>query len=195
MNRKGQASTEIVLMLPLFLLLAAGALSIGYICWQGLKVQQAANIAARIQGQQRVSGGVSTTKIDEENGVGSGQEDRDITDEQVAQLGQNPTGVNAFRMGGNPRGVYGDFRAIVQSMFNADERTKLLVPAPKRGMNSDKVKVIRVLNPPKLLGLQMKPIKLEAEAYGGEDPRMFGLPRWGGTGDQPNTPFYQDQIQ
>src|ERR1051326_2875203 len=46
----GQAITEMVIVIPLLIMLLSGAMAWVYTCWQGVKVQQAANIAARIQG-------------------------------------------------------------------------------------------------------------------------------------------------
>jgi len=60
-------------------------------------------------------------------------------------------------------------------------------------MNSDKVQVIRLLQPPKIFDLQLPPVKLEASAYGGEDPHMYGLPRWGKV--DKNNPFFVEKIK
>jgi hypothetical protein len=54
------------------------------------------------------------------------------------------------------------------------------------------VKVIRVLNPPDILGFKLDPITLKGEAYGGEDPHMYGLPRWGSTPNKRN--YYESLI-
>ena len=46
------------------------------------------------------------------------------------------------------------------------------------------------------VGLELKPIILEAKAYGGEDTHMWALPRWGPLkkDDGIDKPFWQDQI-
>lgn len=172
---RGQASTELVLMMPVFILMIGIALSVGYMCWQGIKVQQAANFAARIQGQERIGGGRDPGSINYENGLVG------IAD-QVSV-----SGASGVKTGAIP-GLYGRYRAAVQRLFNSGEQIKLFVPAPKLGINTDQVRVVRVLKPPKILNFQMKPILLDGEAYGGEDPRMYGLPRWGNS-------FYQSQIK
>src|SRR5262245_41063657 len=87
--RSGQGMTEIVIMMPLFVILACGVLSIGYMCWQGLKVQEAANLAARIQGQERVSGGASTDTILQDNGLDAAG-DRLPDDDNIQHLANNP---------------------------------------------------------------------------------------------------------
>src|SRR5688572_3895751 len=68
-RRAGQATTEMLFILPLLLILAACAAYITYICWQGLKVQQAANLAARINGQERVGGAKDFNQIYLDNGL------------------------------------------------------------------------------------------------------------------------------
>ena len=190
---EGQGTAEILLMLPLFVILAGGALCIGYMCWQGLKVQQAANLAARMQGQQRVGGGTTATNINVENGL-TGTGDRAPTREEAQRMVTDINALNGNRAGTPPGGVYGDFYKAVRNMFGVKEGRRLVVPPPHRGANTDAVKVVRVLKPPKILDLQLKPVLLEAYAYGGEDTRMYGLPRWGGTGVDPTTPFYKTAI-
>jgi hypothetical protein len=189
MNKKGQASAELVILLPLFLMLAAGAMSFAYMCWQGIKVQQAANLAARMQGQERVSGSSSVDWIKQDNGVGMGFGDTapevDSAQKVVTSQGE--------RSAPPATSVYGRFYREVQGMFTPGEQEKLFIPEPHAGLNSDAVNVVRLLQPPKNMGLKLPPIKLEATAYGGEDPHMYGLPRWGrpqGSSQQ----FYQGQI-
>jgi hypothetical protein len=62
-SSSGQSIAEFVILLPLFVIMAAALGSVAYICFQGIKVQQAANYAARIQGQERVLGGSSGGSI------------------------------------------------------------------------------------------------------------------------------------
>ncbi len=186
----GQATSELILLVPLFVFMAGGALSIGYMCWQGLKVQQAANLAARIQGQERVMGGTSQQSILHDNGL-DGPKDQ-VPDDSVLQ---NPSNAPINGMQGAPSsGVYGKFYAAVRKMFGPGEQDKLFVPPPvNAGFNTDTVQVVRVLKPPKILNYQLPSIKLEAFAYGGEDPHMYGLPRWGRVDGV--APFYQTEIQ
>jgi hypothetical protein len=190
-NQKGQGMSEIVLMLPLFLILAAGSISIAYMCWQGIKVQQAANLAARIQGQERVSGGVSQQSISRDNGM-EGMGDQVPDEDDVAKMGN---GANMSGWKSRPSGgVYGRFYDAVHTMFSKNEQNKLFVPPPiNQGINTDTVQVVRVLTPPKILDFQLKPIRLEAKAYGGEDSHMYALPRWGSTANN-NDQFYTTAI-
>ncbi len=184
-KNSGQATTEILLLLPVFIIMAGISLSVGYICWQGIKVQQAANLAARIQGQQRVSGGTSVNQINDENGINDNADPFPGENEDLTQLGANKAP--------SSDSVYGQYRAAVREMFLPKEQERLYVKKAVQGVNSDQIKVVRVLVPPRLFGLQLRPIRLEATAYGGEDSRMFGLPRWGKVGS--NDSFYKDQIR
>lgn len=195
-NDRGQATTEIVLLLPIFLLLAAGMVMLGYIALQGLKVQEAANLAARIQGQERVSGGTSRQSILQDNGL-DGAVEKVPTKEDLAQLKHNPNGLSGFKAAPNG-GVYGKYYRAVHAMFSPGEQKKLFVPPPiKEGTNTDTIRIVRVLNPPKIFGFKLKPIRLEATAYGGEDSHMYSLPRWGrsGSGGPNAQPFYHGQIK
>jgi hypothetical protein len=192
-SNSGQATTEIVIMLPLFLLLAFGAIAITYICWQGIKVQEAANLAARIQGQERISGGHSEESIRQDNGLDGGF-DKLPTAEDLSQLDSSDDGLSGFKS--KPAGgVYGRYYQAVHDMFGKGEQKKLFVPPPTNvGLNTDTIKVVRVLNPPKFFDFKLKPIRLEATAYGGEDVHMYALPRWGST-EGSSDQFYQGQIK
>lgn len=190
-NRQGQASIEVMLLLPLFMLLAAGFLCVGYMCWQGIKVQQAANLAARIQGQERVAGGTSSGSIDNDNGINQGFGDKAPMEPSKNQL----VSLSGFGKNQPPTtSVYGRYYKEVQDMFNKGEQEKLYIPEPKTGINTDRVRVVRILQPPKIFGLQLDPIVFDATAYGGEDSRMYGLPRWGRTANG-NGQFYTGQIK
>ena len=171
---RGQAITEMLFILPLFVVLSVGMVSVGYMCMQGMKVQEAANLAARIQGQERVLGGPDVTRINQDNGVDGGGD-------------KLPTGAELYSLKSDQLehhkpayGVYAKVYSTIQSMFSAAEQKGLLIPPPKQGVNSDQVQVVRVLTPPKILNLPNIP--LQATAYGGEDPHMYGLPRWGHVG-------------
>lgn len=204
-SQSGQATTELVILLPLLLFLAGAAMVITYGCWQGLRVQQAANLAARIQGQERISGGPSQRKIDEVNGVsGNGlgmagdadpttylqhQTNDTINENAFNQLPKRPPQSN--------RSVFGKYYYKVKNMFSMRERDTVFVPAPKIGYNSDRVKVIRTISPPEMFGHRMRPIILEGIAYGGEDSHMYSLPRWGPIEDNSpiDDPYWAKQIQ
>jgi hypothetical protein len=192
MNQRGQGMTEIVLMLPIFIILMAGTASIAYMCWQGLKVQQAANLAARINGQERISGGPSESSIRQDNGLDGGVE-RAPDDSEIEQLSNDPNALSGLKA--KPSGgVYGKMYTAVHEMFNTGEQAKLFVPPPiNQGINTDTVQVVRVLNPPKVLGFQLSPVRLEARAYGGEDTHLYALPRWGKTSNT-NNPFYSKEL-
>jgi hypothetical protein len=171
-NRKGQAMTEMLFILPLFVAVAAAGIFVVYTSWQNVRVQQAANLAARIQGQERIGGGRSVQEIERENGVGAGDEDPTTTSGKVANAsGSAPTG-----------SVYEKFHKRVKAMFPY-ARKSTYVPPPEIGQNVDRVKVIRVINLPKIPFFEWKTkdtqVKLKGEAYGGEDTFMYGLPRWG----------------
>lgn len=191
----GQAMTELVFILPFILVLAGGAISVAYICFQGLKVQQAANLAARIQGQERVAGGKVVASILQDNGVGDGTgDDAASAAKALQELQSNPHALDG-RTVTLPTGVYGHYYKAVQSLFSKGEQEKLFVLPPHSGINTDAVEVIRILAPPKILNYQMPPVELTATAYGGEDTHAFGLPRWGSV---PNTTsasglFWQDR--
>lgn len=163
----GQAMTEIALIIPLLLMLGAGAMFVIYVCSQGIKVQQAANLAARIQGQERIAGGLNTASIEGDDGVYLG-------------LGGNEG------IPGSTSGVYGEIQAAVKQFFSPSEQDPmhLSTPPPIYGQagNTDAVTVYRYIYPPSnMFGLNLQPLTLGATAYGGEDPRAYGLPRWGST--------------
>lgn len=189
---RGQGMTEIALLLPLFIILVAGTGSIAYICWQGIKVQQAANLAARINGQERVAGGRSEATIQQDNGL-DGAVERVPEPGDIQRLTSDPNALSGFKARPNG-GTYAKMYEAVHEMFSPGEQAKLFIPPPiNQGINTDTVQVVRILNPPKIFGFQMKPIRLEAKAYGGEDTRQYGLPRWGRTNPGTN-PFYQSAL-
>src|ERR1019366_5931745 len=71
-KEKGQTTVEMIFVLPLLIMLAGGMIFFVYVGFQDIKLQQAANLAARVEGQEKVSGGTSTQEIDAENGFVSG---------------------------------------------------------------------------------------------------------------------------
>jgi len=194
----GQGMSELVIMLPLLVMLAFGALAITYMCWQGIKVQEAANLAARVQGQERVAGGTSANDINQVNGTGPGMGgDADPS----AHINPNdPTQIQTLRtlappMGGpSPSTVYGKYRQIVRDLFTTGEQEHLYVPPPVRGSITDQVKVVRLMQPPALFSWQMDPVMVTSTAYGGEDTNMYSLPRWGKTSSNGNNNLYWQQI-
>jgi len=183
-NRRGQALTEMVVIIPLILMLAGGVSAVVYICWQGIRVQQSANFAARIQGQERVAGGVSLSTIQQDNGTASTLGDADPT--------QDPKAIDSKRYQALSKSskqlapadsVYGRVQRAVRSFFGTSEQQGLFIPLPKYGVvgYSDQVKVVRLWQPPSFFGLNLNPIELWSTAYGGEDTHMYGLIRWGST--------------
>ncbi len=173
--------TEMVFVIPLLVMWGAGVMSVVYMCMQGIKVQQAANLAARIQGQERVAGGVDQSTISMDNGVpGSNYGDRDLksmNDDEKRQYQQSGQAGRRF-----DKGVYGKIQKAVRSIFEGDE-SGISIPPPKYGSVgfSDKVTVQRVIVPPSIFGMTLDPQVVEGTAYGGEDPHMYGLVRWGST--------------
>ena len=189
-NRRGQAMTEMVFVIPLLLMLAAGVMSVIYICWQGIKVQQAANLGARIQGQEQVAGGASLQSIADDNGTSSTTGDPDLTKltpQQLIDFQKSKQSVHVVRSG-----VYGKIENAIQGLFGSTEREGLSVPLPTYGSVgfSDKVTVQRVISPPSIL--PMNPIVVQGTAYGGEDPHMYGLVRWGSTNNNGAGKFWAD---
>jgi len=177
-NKNGQAVMEMVFILPLFLMLAAGVCALVYMCWQGITVQQAANLAARIQGQERVAGGVSLSSIQQDNGVAAGGDTDPTT---VGNLQSGQAGLSQHPA---PTGtVYGKLQRAAKSMFGLSEQSSIYVPEPHYGTVgiTDEVKVVRIWDPPKIFNMDLNPVMLVGKAYGGEDPHMYGLVRWGST--------------
>jgi hypothetical protein len=183
-GQSGQAAVEMVFIIPLLLGLAVGVGSVIYICTQGVKVQQAANLAARIQGQERVSGGVSLSMIQQDNGVDSTRGDVDPTKDSIPLDAARAAALQASqRPLALATSVYGKLQRAVRSFFGAGEQQDVFVPLPQYGSvgYSDQVKVVRLMVPPPILGIQLAPLLLSATAYGGEDTHMYGLVRWGST--------------
>lgn len=177
MNRKGQATTEMVFLLPILILVIGGGIALVYMCWQGLVVQQAANVAARIQGEERVGGGTSLDQIYQQNGEGpytSGDSDPTQMDPKQAHVTSPP-----------PDSVYEKYYKVVKKMFGA-YAGQTFVPPPVIGQNVDQVTVARVISLTKLKvpGFKWKQDQavLSGKAWGGEDTYMYGLPRWGKSG-------------
>lgn len=192
-NRKGQTITELMFVIPILTMLAGGAMALVYVSWQGIKTQQAANYAARIQGQERVAGGSNISQINDLNGLNG---DKDI-DPSLNFNEDNPNFTVAnSRAPQQTNRVYGKYRQAVRSFFSPTERDRVYSPPPKIGANTDQVKVVRVMVPPKLFGMQLKPIVIESKAYGGEDPHIYALPRWGCTGNNcsPNDLYWQKNL-
>ena len=176
MNRRGQAVTEMVFVIPLLMMVISGGLFMAYGAWQGLRTQQAANLAARIQGQERVAGGTDQGSIEKENGM-DGDPDPTAagndTDEKFTGTPNQPGGDS----------VYSRLYTMVKQNFFPHNQGEVFIPKPVIGQNVDRVKIVRVLDVPKLPFLSgetmPKQIKIEATAWGGEDTYMYGLPRWG----------------
>ena len=190
----GQATSEMVFILPLLIILAGGAICIVYMCWQGVKTQEAANYAARIEGQERVSGGVSADDINRTMGLGMGG-DKDPTlnkDKMTAEEARNlrPSGGSM-----SITSVYGKYRDEVRKMFSIGERDHVHVMPPVRNSLTDQVKVVRVMTPPKIFNFQMDPVMVASTAYGGECTNAYGLPCWAHTGDnQSGSELYWQKL-
>jgi hypothetical protein len=197
-NKRGQAVTELVFLIPLLLMLGAGSIFIIYICSQGIKVQQAANLAARIQGQERIAGGLSGSTIQGDNGTFSGANGRLLGDPDLsnspAMTDALLANLRAQKLQQAPAAdtVYGEIQTAVKQFFTTSEILNLFVPAPDYGQagESDSIKVFRVVTPPEIFGFKMQPLVLQGKAYGGEDPRAYGLPRWGSTSNFNNSKFW-----
>lgn len=175
--RKGQATSEMLFLAPFFVILIGGAISVVYLGWQNLKVQQAANVAARIQGQERVGGGKDFQSIMEVNGqLSSG-------DNVYANAGEGSNG-------DEPPGdsVYGHvYQMVKKKFYSPSEEKSVFVPKPTIGQNVDEVQVYRFVKLPKIPFMNRnsdnQTVRLEGKAWGGEDTYMYGLPRWGKTGN------------
>ena len=180
-SSSGQAMTEMVILIPLLVLLTGGAAAVVYACMQGLKVQQAANLVARIQGQERVAGGFNLQTIQRDNGISGNTGDQDPTKQALDSQTQNWRSMPKAQP---TRGtVYAKIKDAVHSFFDTSDAPDLFIPQPKYGSvgYSDQIKVIRVWDPPQIFGFKIPPITLSATAYGGEDSHMYGLVRWGST--------------
>jgi hypothetical protein len=150
-----------------------------YTAWQGLRVQQAANLAARIQGQERVSGGTSVQAIDQQNGDEVGTGDTLNTNSGNSSAQSQPGG-NINRP--DPSSVYGKYYFLVKSQFFPKTQDQVFIPKPIIGQNVDRVSVTRVIHIPTIPFLSQnglpKTMVLQGAAWGGEDTSMYGLPRW-----------------
>ncbi len=183
--------TELVIILPLFLMIAGAGISFVYMTWQGVKTQQAASLAARVQSQERVAGGQSPDKILEQNG-GNNTSAQDhglmglmdnAAREPAIQWSRAPFdaphGQALPRKTSPEKSVYGNIVQRVEQMFGQKERARVYVMKPEPGNLIDKVDVVRVFNPPPFFGFKFKKIFIKATGYAGEDTYMYSLPRWG----------------
>ncbi len=221
-SNKGQGTTEMVFLIPLFVTLAAGAIFIVYMCWQGIKVQEAANFAARVAGQESVGGARDYATLLSDNGVltavgstAAGDADpstcqqADTTKMQAcldSMLATNGgSGAGAGNLGtktpasGGGTGVYWSFRKAVYNMFSAGEQKNLFVPAPATRGGITEVKVNRVMRAPTIFNWHPPIVSIEGKAYGGEDTYMYALRRFGHTGgittNNTDLPFWQQILQ
>jgi hypothetical protein len=185
-----------VFVIPVLLTLAGAAVTVVYMCWQGIKVQEVANLAARVQGQERVAGGVDLSTIQQDNGTNL----RGDIDPTLASQPMDSAGLAALQ--GRqlptplPTTVYGKILKLVRDQFNTSELSGLFVPEPQYGLvgYSDQVKVVRIWQPPSYFGFNVPPITVQATAYGGEDPHAYGLVRWGHTSpDGGGAPFWAEK--
>lgn len=201
---RGQATTELTIILPIFLGLAGVCVAVVYMCWQGIKVEQAAMFAARVQGQERVAGGKSGDDINDINinGVAgkAGPDtvpDIDNSVPVITSAGNtlDPQVQPAYRhvQPAHSKILYGQekdaslsvFQKIVaktRALFGPEAQDHLYFPKISFGNVVDEVRIVRIFEPPSIFGFRFKPIKTEAVAYGGEDCYQYSLPRWGHVG-------------
>jgi hypothetical protein len=194
MNRNGQAMSEMLFIAPLLLAIIGGSLFVVYGAWQGIRVQQAANLGARIQGEERIAGGSSAPKIEEENGNGLGAGDPDPDNSANlpgVKFTQTPSRVPNTS-------VYGKFYNLIKDEFFPTFKSQVYVPPPQIGQNIDEVKVVRIINLPKIpffnWGKGEEQLRLEGTAWGGEDTYAYGLPRWGRVGNNGDAEWRQRLI-
>lgn len=196
-NRKGQSMVELALILPVVIALGLAASGVAYVCWQGIKTQEAANAAARVQGQERVGGGRNLDEIQMQN-RGFGASDFDpskLASNAVGGASGSNSSIQPSMDGQDSASVYGRYRKMVRSQFSEKERPSVYVPPPVIGGNTDQIKVVRVINLPTLFGHEFKPIIIESTAYGGEDPRTHALPRWGAATGNSSEPFWKKDLK
>src|SRR5262245_46086027 len=126
-SNSGQSMSEMVLLIPLMAMLMVGSGVIVYLCWQGVKVQQAANLAARITGQERLSGGTSVDAISRDNGLLNDVIDpsreqaqariRFLTEAEIDEAMNRRANENA-----EPGTVYAKIKRFAESLFLPGER-------------------------------------------------------------------------
>ena len=189
-NAKGQSTLEMTFILPLLIMLAGAMVFFVYAGWQDLKVQQAANLAARMEGQEKVSGGTGIEAINQANGFNN-SEGNDVVNPDVNDktVGVSPN-TSVSPLSGVP--LFDRMKTVVRGLFSPGERVQLAFP--RTGQNVDQINVYRTLNTPHIPffsgkdGMPSK-IVLKGTSYGGEDPFMYALPRWGKTSENnDNTP-------
>jgi hypothetical protein len=125
----------------------------------GVRAQQAANLAARIQGQERVSGGRDAGQISQMNIEGGAS-------------------------------AYGHYKEEIRVFLQLREGEGWTASPPTIRLGSDEVRVTTRATFPSVAGFEAQDISLEANAYGGEDTYMYGLPRWGSRA-QDGRPYWQ----
>ena len=192
-NNKGQTVTEMVFVLPLLIMLAGGMLFMVYAGWQDLKLQQAANLLARVEGQEKVSGGRSINDINQENGFGPGSGFQD-GDAKVDSHNFG-TGDEHVSSGGAPT-LKLRMMNLLKGLFPSGG---VSLAQPRGGQNVDQITITKVVPMFKIPFLSKgnaglpKEITLKGQAYGGEDPYMYALPRWGTT-DGTNNPEWRKLL-
>lgn len=197
-NSKGQTTLELAFLLPILIMLTGGMLFMVYAGWQDLKVQQAANLVARVEGQEKVSGGRSIDAINKENGFGPGV-DRIDANENVGRTNFEISNNTQASSGGAPK-LFDRLKILVAGLFTASERNSVSVLTPRSGQNVDQVTVTRTFTMPKIPFMKGSfalpdQITLKGVAYGGEDPYMYALPRWGKTSDSGIVPEWRNLLK
>jgi len=183
---------ELTFLLPLVIMLLGGMFFLVYAGWQDLKVQQAANLAARVEGQEKVNGGRTIYDINKENGFGPGMGrvvvNPDVKDATMEISNDNSVGPLSGQS------LYDRLRVMVKGLYAPGERSSVQIESPLSGQSVDQVNVYRILKMPHIPFFKDKAnplpesIMLKGTAYGGEDPFMYALPRWGTTNEHGNTP-------
>jgi hypothetical protein len=193
----GQAMTEMVFLLPLLVILAAGCLIVAYMCWQGIQVQAAAGYAARIYGQERVGGALTQADIMQENGLlqANGQ----VGDDDPTAPGQNlqQRRSDSYRRAQPRSGVFASLYGSVRGFFTPRENQSLYIPGPEHGPGgvTDSVKVVRVFEFSSIFGWKPDKVAITGKGYGGEDSLMYGVPRWGRDSPSATGPLWKRSKQ
>jgi hypothetical protein len=170
---------ELTVVIPLLVLLATIIAGVLYVEWQGVKTQEAANLAARLEGQEHISGGKTPQQIALLNGnfEGLSREMPTLNNELDRMTDQEWNHIS--NSGGGNNGILN----IQQKMLDMVRKfigRESAVQTPVIGTATDSVTVDRAVGVPAALG--GGDIVIHSTAYSGaEDTYMYGLPRWGPT--------------
>src|SRR5258706_6523351 len=140
-NLKGQTTIEMVFVLPILFMLMGGMLFMVYTGWQDLKIQQAANLIARVEGQEKVSGGVSIDAINKENGFAPGA-DQLSADSTVGRTKFEINDQTQASSGGSYV-LLDRMKNLVGSFLGVGKGADIRVFDPRSGQNVDFIKITR----------------------------------------------------